>query len=184
MDNSNRVLAESWDVEAPLFDGGWIVDEGCASADNEFLAACIGRLLVLRLADYAVHHRRRGEDLLDEITEAMAYVECLELSDAEAASQRRALSALLPFDPAGLADAMLSLCWRAISEAALYSARSFAQLAYAAAVSKGLDAEAEGAARALARLATLFESPRAARRWFGRAAVHRRRCRQVRAAAL
>ena len=77
---------------------------------------------------------------------------------------------------ARLAEELLRECAAAGRAGLDGSARSLADLAYDAALAFELDAVAQGAALALARLATLQECPGAARKWQALGHTHGRQC--------
>lgn len=175
-----RGLPESFDLEAERFEGSWFYEEACARSDDTAMATAVARIVFLRLAIEAVRRKKRGEDLRDEVALALDYVVPLELDRAELLILRRLAASLVPFDPAATGDALLALSWSALRQDWGLSARCFAELAYEMGRSFNEDSCADGAARALARLAVLDESPRAARRWSRRAAVFGRRDRRRR----
>jgi hypothetical protein len=88
---------------------------------------------------------------------------------------RRLLCALRTFDAQNVVEELLNVCAAAGAAGHEGSARGFAELAYQTATAGGLDEGANGAALALARLATLQEAPWSARKWNGFARVHKRR---------
>lgn len=170
-----RGLPESFDYEAERFEGFWFYEEACARGDDESMAVAVARIIFGKLATDAIRRRRRGEDLREEIAETLEYLKALTLTRSELGLLRRLADSLEPFDPSTVGDALVGLAWCALRFDWPLSARCFAELAYEAGRTYQEDNCAEGAARALCRLATLEESPRAARRWRGRAAVLARR---------
>lgn len=170
-----RGLPDGFDLETEPFEGAWFYREACERGDDAAMVVAVGRIVFMRLATDAVRRQMRGEDLQEGVAAALDYVIPLELDRTELRLLRRLAGSLVPFDPAAAADALLALSWSALRHDWMLSSRCFAELAYETGRSYGADSCAEGAARALARLAILEESPRAARRWRGRAAVLARR---------
>jgi len=169
------LCTEYWALDCEEFRGGWILaDCGEGHPDDE-LRVCVARLAVVRVAANALGPQLRGEDLRDDVAMTREYIAALEMDPRRRRGLLRVLDALLPFDPARLAEELLNECVASGRSALDGSARSLAELAYDLALSHGLHASAQGAALALARLAALQECPRSARKWQALGVMHGRR---------
>ena len=183
-DGQLRGLPEWCDTEGERFDGAWLLQDGCASAHDSVYALCMARLLALRIVSITVKRQLRGEDVIDDVATAAAYVQALELDAVDAGALHRLLGALQPFQPAAVADELVGMAWSALRAELDGSARCCALMAYDCAYRFGAAEAAAGAARALALQAELQECPRTARRWRGRAYVHQGRALRARVLAL
>lgn len=166
---------EPWAFEFEAFDGGWSLADCNHSAGDDAIALCLARMLVLRVVADAVRRQVRAEDLSDDVAETRAYVAGLRLAPHHARSLDRLLAALTPFDPEAIAEQLMRGCAAACAGGQEGGARGLAELAYETAVVYRLDASAQGAAFALAHLATLQEAPWNARKWRAIARVHGQR---------
>jgi hypothetical protein len=174
------LCTEYWALDCEAFRGGWILaDCGDGHPDNE-LRVCVARLAVVRVAANAVGRQLRGEDLRDDVAMTREYLAALEIDPCRRRGLLRVLDALVPFDPACLAEELLSECAASGRAALDGSARTLAELAYDAALSHDLHATAQGAALALARLAVQQECPRSARKWQALSTMHGRRAARAR----
>ena len=183
-DGEITVWPEWWSFEWERFDGGWILEECSAADDDEVaLATCIARILLMNLTANVVRRDIRAEDIGDDIIEVTEYLDALPCSVRERAAANELLTALVPFDPDGIAKALLRMTWHACAEGLDFTARSLAQLAYESAASFEHYGTAQGAAHSLAYLAKRQECHRVARKWRSIAFLHGRRARLQRAAA-
>jgi hypothetical protein len=174
------LCTEFWALDCEEFDGGWILND-CGDSAYSAQPICLARLVVVGVAAHAIRRQRRGEDLRDDVAGARAYLAELDLTATTRRGLLRVLDALTPFDPARLAEELLNQCAVAGRAGLDGSARSLAELAYDAALAFELNAAAQGAALALARLATLQECPGAARKWQALGHTHGRQCALARA---
>ena len=166
-----RGLPEWWDTVGESFDGAWLIKQGRRARRPEQQALCFGRLIAIQTALTCIRRRVRGEDALDHIEVARAYIDELPLEATEARALHRLLDTLLPFNAAATAEELVGLAWSARRGGLHLAARSCALFAYECAITFDADAAAAGACRALSDLALMQECPRAARRWRGRAHV-------------
>ncbi|MGQ0562952.1 MAG: hypothetical protein ACT443_13895 [Gemmatimonadota bacterium] len=162
-------------LDCEAFDGDWILSDCARPLTTEIVIVCLARLLVVRVVADAVRRQMRSEDLCEDVSATRAYLADLAMNDAESGALDRLLAALTPFDPERITEELLAGCARAHAAGLDGSARCFAELAYETAALHRLDAGAQGAALAIARLATLDEAPRSARKWQARGYVHGRR---------
>lgn len=169
------LCTEHWSLECEDFRGGWILADCAASRPADELRLCVARLAVVRVVANALGPRLRGEDLRDDVTMTRAYLAELEIDPKRRRGLLRMLDALSPFDPARVAEELLTECATAGRAALEGSARSLAELAYETALLHDLHDTAQGAALALSRLATLQECPRNARKWQALSYMHGRR---------
>lgn len=171
-----RQRLEWWGFEWELFDGAWILTECEADLEEDVVAGCLALVIVIRIVAHAVRWRRRGEDLSDDVAEACEYLAALPLRSPQSRQLRRLLGSLEPFHPERVGEELLAAAWQARRDGLDRAARSLVELAYHARVLYGgLDAVAQGAALAIARLAELDECSFTARKWRGIAYVHGRR---------
>jgi hypothetical protein len=117
----------------------------------------------------------RGEDLDEDISATADYLTTLRMSARHRRMLQRLLGALRPYDPACVVELLLAGCAAAAAGGTEAGARGLAELAYEAAAAHHLDAGAQGAALALARLAKLQEAPWSARMWSAIGRMHARR---------
>lgn len=171
-----RLALESWSFEWEWFDGAWILDDCTGELDEGVAARCLALLIVMRIAANAIRRQLRGEDLSDDVTEALEYIEALALAANDSRQLRHLLNALTPFHPDRVAEQLLAVAWSAHEQRMDRTARSLSELAYETMTRYGgANGTAQGAALAIARLAQLDECPFTARKWRGLAYVHGRR---------
>ena len=166
---------ESWTFEFEGFDGGWALSDCGDARDDDALALCLARTLVVGVVANAVRRQVRGEDLQESLEGAQAYLGALSIAPRDAQILHRLLASVTPFDPAAVIELLLQACARACGHGHEGGARGFAELAYEAAVANRLDMPASAAAFALARIAVLQEAPWSARQWRAIARLHTRR---------
>lgn len=174
-------LSELWSLDIEQFSGERSFLDCCRAPRESLQASALAWTLMMRATGFVVRNGVRGEDMFEELAMTRAYFDALELERAERSLLERMVNALHPLDGSALADGMLTLCWRAQRYGFTGSARSLAEFGYDSALAGGDDFAARSASLALARMATLDECPRAARRWTGRAFVHARRLERRRA---
>lgn len=165
---------EPWTFEFEAFDGARSLTDGCDAVGEDAMAVCLARLLVVRVVANAVRRQIRSEDLREDVTGTRLYLSAMRIEKRDARVFDRLLTALTPYDPDAIVEQLLCASVHALSHDQEGSARGLAELAYETAAAQRLDVGAQGAALALARIATMQEAPWNARKWRAIARLHKR----------
>ena len=168
-------LTDWWRIDLPVFAGERSLADAADYPTANGSRASIARMLVLQVADAALHRSRPNED---EIALVATYVGALlNGDDPEAGALWRCLGAVRTNDTEELAHALHHVARHSAYLDARQAAREFGELSYDAALACGSWEDAYFAASILTRLAELDECHDAAERWEQRARVHERRVR-------
>jgi hypothetical protein len=168
-------LIDWWETDGPTFEGARCLADAADEKRSEASAHAVARLFVLQAVAAAI---REGETVQKRYA-AVPYVAALmAVDDPEGGALRECLGAVRLDDISALASRLLEVARLCAQRSAGQTARSFAELAYEAALATGAWEFAHDAARILERLAELDESPASADRWARRAEVHGRRMRR------
>ena len=168
-------LIDWWETDRPSFEGERCLADAADANCSDTSGHAVARLFVLHAAAAAI---RDGETVQKRYA-AKPYVAALfAIDDPEAAALWECLAAIRLSDITWLASRVLEVGGLCARRNAPQTARSFAELAYEAALATGTWELAHHAALLLERLAELDESPASADRWARRAGVHGRRMRR------